>query len=123
MKILISAIALFTLSALPVLAQSAPTLGNIQVLAQSIGSIVNTLLPIVVAIALLGFFWGLAKFIFAAGDESKKEEGKRVMVWGVIALFVMVSVWGLVFFIGNAVGIGQGQGLGQVPGVAPNTGF
>ena len=123
MKILISAIALFTLSALPVLAQSAPTLGNIQVLAQSIGSIVSTLLPVVVAIALLGFFWGLAKFIFAAGDESKKEEGKRVMVWGVIALFVMVSVWGLVFFIGNALGVGQG-GAPSVPTVNPSgTGF
>ena len=32
------------------------------------------------------------------------------MIYGVIALFVMVSVWGLVGLIGNTFGIQQGGG-------------
>ena len=61
-----------------------------------------------VGIALLGFFWGLAQFVFAAGDEDKKAQGRQHMIWGIIALFVMVAVWGLVGFLGNALGITPG---------------
>jgi hypothetical protein len=100
----------------PVIA-SAQSLGNLETLLRSIGRLIDIALPIVVAIALLAFFWGLVKFIFA-GEEGKKE-GQHLMIWGLVALFVMVSVWGLVRFIGNAVGIGQGDTITvpKVPGL------
>jgi hypothetical protein len=82
-------------------------LGNVSNLLTSFDNLVRLALPIVVALALLAFFWGLAKFIFAAGDEAAKESGRRIMIWGVVALFVMVSVWGLVQFLGTALGIGS----------------
>ncbi|MEK7185720.1 MAG: pilin [Patescibacteria group bacterium] len=62
----------------------------------------NTLLPIVIALALLYFFWGLAKFILNSGDEDAQTKGKNIMLWGIIAFFVMVSVWGIVNFFGDA---------------------
>ena len=69
-------------------------------LIQSIGGLVSSLIGIVIALALLAFFWGLAKFIFnVSGDEKAVQEGKRIMLCGIIALFVMVSVWGIVRFI------------------------
>ncbi len=86
----------------------AQDLANIDRLVTAVGRLVGLALPIVVAIALLVFFWGLVKFIFAQGDETAKTDAKRVMLWGLIALFVMVSVWGLVKFIGNAFDIDQG---------------
>jgi hypothetical protein len=94
----------------------AQNLGNIQNLLNSFRNLVDLALPIVVALALLAFFWGLAKFIFASGDEDKREDGKRIMIWGIIALFVMVSVWGLVRFVGQAFGIDQG-GTVNIPTV------
>lgn len=94
----------------------AQQLGGLETLLRSIGRLVDLALPIVVGIALLGFFWGLAQFVFAAGDETKKDEGKRHMLWGVIALFVMVSVWGLVNFIGRSLDISSG-GSAPVPRV------
>ena len=97
-----------TLALAPALA-FAQSLGNIETLITSIGRVVALALPIVVAIALLVFFWGLVKYIFAQGNEESKADAKRIMLWGVIALFVMVSVWGLVRFIGNALGIQQGD--------------
>jgi len=102
----------------PVLA-SAQSLGNLETLMRSIGRLIDIALPIVVAIGLLAFFWGLVKFIFsAAGDEAHKE-GQRLMIWGLVALFVMVSVWGLVRFIGNAFNIQQGDTIivPKVPGL------
>jgi hypothetical protein len=85
----------------PVIA-SAQSLGNLRSLLEAIGNLVQLALPIVVAIALLVFFWGLVKFIFS---EAQKEEGKTLMIWGVVALFVMVSVWGLVRFIQTSLNI------------------
>lgn len=69
-------------------------------LIKSVGGLVNSLIAIVIGLALLAFFWGLAKFIFnVSGDEKSIEEGKRIMIWGIITLFVMVSVWGIVGFL------------------------
>lgn len=80
-----------------------------------IGNIIRLLIPIVFALALLFFFWGLAQYILNAGDEGKKEEGRNKMIWGIVALFVMASVWGLVRFLGDSVGITAGP----APVVAP----
>ena len=77
-----------------------------------IGQIINLLIPIVFALAMLYFFWGLAQYILNAGDEAKKEEGRNKMIWGIVAIFVMAAVWGIVRFIGTAVGITPGQGPG-----------
>jgi len=97
----------------------AQNLGNLDTLLDSIGQLIGTALPIVVALALLAFFWGLVKYIFAQGNEESKADAKKIMIWGLVALFVMVSVWGLVRFIGEAVGVDQGGDIEvpTVPGV------
>jgi uncharacterized membrane protein YidH (DUF202 family) len=77
-------------------------------LAAALGNLVDTLIPIVIAIGLLFFIWGLVQFIAASGDEAAKDEGKRKMIWGVIALFVIVAVWGLVDLLASLVGVQTG---------------
>jgi hypothetical protein len=72
-------------------------------------NIVGRLIPIVAGIALLVFFWGLVKFIASAGSEDGRKEGKQVMIWGIIALFVLMAIWGIVAFIGFSLGIRQGE--------------
>lgn len=78
--------------------------GRIAYLITDVKWMVNTLITIVAAIALLVFFWGLAKFILkVGGDESAVKEGKTLMIWGLAALFVMVTVWGLIRFVESEV--------------------
>jgi hypothetical protein len=75
-------------------------------LIQAVGGLINDLIGLVIALALLAFFWGLAKFIFhIGGDEKAVEEGKRIMKWGLIALFILVSVWGIVGFAQRELGL------------------
>ena len=97
----------------------AQQLTGIENLVSSIGRLVGLALPIVVGIALLAFFWGLVKFIFAQGNEESKADAKKIMLWGLIALFVMVAVWGIVRFIGDALDIQQGDTIivPDVPGL------
>jgi amino acid permease len=93
----------------------AQQLGNLETLLRSIGRLVSLALPIVVAIALLVFFWGLVKFIFAGAEA--KEESKSLMIWGLVALFVMVAVWGIVRFAANALNINPETNPQVVPTV------
>ena len=60
---------------------------GVKELIQAVGSLINPLIAIVVAIALLVFFWGLAKFVFRlGGDEKAVDEGKGIRKWGLLGL-------------------------------------
>lgn len=74
-------------------------------------NMIDSLIFVFVALALLVFFWGLVKFITKAGDEKSVEEGRNTMVWGLIALFVMISVWGIVNLMGSELGIDNLQSI------------
>lgn len=62
----------------------------------SLINLIGALIPLLIAIAVLYFIWGVVQFIAAAGDESARAEGKTKMIWGIVGLFIIVSVWGLV---------------------------
>jgi hypothetical protein len=100
----------------------AQQLTNITTLIVQIRNIVNILIPLMFAIALLVFFYGVVKYIFSAGDEGTRERAVRIMLGGIIALFVIASVWGIVAFLGSALGINQGENIGNVPGVLDTNG-
>jgi hypothetical protein len=64
----------------------------------------SSILPLLFMLALAVFIWGMVKFI-ASGQSSDKEEGQQFMLWGIIALTVMFSVWGLVKILGDTFGV------------------
>ncbi len=74
----------------------AQQLTYVSTLLGSAEGIVTKLIPFMLALALLFFFWGLLTTIFAKGDEDAIKDGRWRMIWGIIAFAVMVSVWGLV---------------------------
>jgi len=78
---------------------------DIKDLIRAVGSLIDPLIAIAASLALLTFFWGLFKFIFAQGSETSKLEAKQIMGWGLIALFVMVSVWGIIRFMQSAISL------------------
>lgn len=77
--------------------------------------LVTLLIPIVGAIALLVFFWGLAKFILHSDNEDSVREGKWVMVSGIVGLFVMISIWGIVSLVQSDLFGGSTNGLQFLP--------
>ncbi len=67
--------------------------------------ILGLLIPILVTLALIYFIYGMSQYILESGNEAKKVEGKNRMIYGTAALFVIVTIWGLVSFIQKTVGI------------------
>lgn len=101
-----SALALF---AAPLFA-FADVSGGLKQVFQNLGDVIATVTPVVVAIALLAFFWGLAMYVLNfQGEDKDKRKGRDMMVYGIIVLFVMVSVWGLVQVLQNTVFANQGS--------------
>lgn len=72
---------------------------TIDYLFERAADILNQSLVVVIGIAGLVFFWGIVQYVMAQGDEKKLAEGKRVMIYGIIGLTVMVSIWGIVNLI------------------------
>ena len=64
-------------------------------------SMIDPLVPILFGLAILIFAWGLFKYLRAGIGDKEIEGAKSLMFWGVIIVFVMVSVWGLVIVIQN----------------------
>ncbi len=78
-------------------------------------SVVMDLIPTLLTLAVLVFFWGLVKFISHAGDEKTIADGKQLMIWGMIAIFVMVSLWGIIGFFQQELGLDSATYLGTLP--------
>lgn len=62
-------------------------------------------LPLLIALAMLAFFWRNIISLTKKDELASKAEAKWYIFWGIIALFVMVSVWGIVGILADAVGI------------------
>ena len=67
--------------------------------------IINPFIVLLFTAALFLFFLGMVQFILGASDETKRQMGKRHMVWGVIGLFIMVGVFGIMAVLLRTFGI------------------
>ncbi|NQV88585.1 MAG: hypothetical protein HQ402_03485 [Parcubacteria group bacterium] len=95
---------LITLILTPVLVFA---ISNVQDLLVAVLTLINLVIPVVFGLALIVFFYGVAKFVFKSreGDEDAIKEGKSLMLWGVISIFVMGSLWGVIYFIQYELGL------------------
>ncbi len=68
-------------------------------------TIVKSLGMLAMASAMVAFFYGVVQYIWGAraGDATKIKNGNQFMIWGLIALFVMFSVYGIVRFAQNFI--------------------
>ena len=91
-KILISASIL--LSSLPAIALAANTvkLGYLDSLITGATGLTKNLLVFLISLAVVWFIWNVIKYTMSS-DEEAKGKAKSQMIWGVIAIAVIVSIW------------------------------
>ncbi len=78
---------------------------DIQGIILTIQGMVEAIVPLLITIALVVFIWGIIQYITAGADEEKRSAARSVILYGVIGLFAIVSVWGLVAIIQNTFGV------------------
>ena len=89
----------------PAIASAAGLLDTIVVVNRILGAIV----PLLITVALIVFIWGLIQYLTQVGDDTKRKAGLQLMLYGVIALFVMSSVWGLVALLQNTFSVQRNE--------------
>ncbi|OGG80548.1 hypothetical protein A3A39_01515 [Candidatus Kaiserbacteria bacterium RIFCSPLOWO2_01_FULL_54_13] len=65
-------------------------------LACLIADLLDTATFVLITLGLVMYFWGVATNIPHFGDEKGAEKQKSFFFWGLIILFVMVSIWGII---------------------------
>ena len=76
--------------ALPMLASAATLLDTLALF----NTFLNAMIGLFITLAIVVFFWGLIKYLMNVSEE--KQEGLQIMFYGVIAIFIMVSIWGII---------------------------
>lgn len=62
----------------------------------AICTLTKYVIPFLFALALIMFLVGVIKYVKNGDSEEAREAGRGMMLFGIIALFVMTAVWGLV---------------------------
>ncbi|QQG42796.1 MAG: hypothetical protein HYW15_01130 [Candidatus Giovannonibacteria bacterium] len=97
-------IAVSSAFALPLFAYAA----NVTSILAQLESVLNRVIPILMIVATIVFLWGVIRYVTAGGDEEKLADGRRFIIFGLVGLFVMIAIWGVVRAIVAQFGVGGG---------------
>ena len=87
-----------------------------------VASFINTkIMPILVGLAILAFLYNLIYFIAKSGSDQERLTFRNYMVNSLIALFILVSIWGIVG-LGTRTLFGTKPFIPQLPTSDPNGG-
>ncbi len=100
------------LAFVPAVALAAPR--TFQELTEMTIGLINAGIGISILLGIVIYFYGIATNIPSGGHHGGDTEALRThLLWGLIAVFVMVSVWGIVGLLRNTLfGGGGGANLG-----------
>lgn len=87
------------------------TLADIINLFTDIGLVI---IPFLGVVAFLLFVWGVARFIKSAGSEKEIKDSKNLIIWGIVGLFILITIWGLISFLKSELGFGSKVGVPQI---------
>lgn len=114
-------------AALP-LSAAAASITDLNSIVIFIKNLLNTILPLIIAVAVVYFVYGVFKYVMS-GDDAAKEVARDKIVYGIVGLFIMISVWGLVNILVNTFGLqntaptNATNPLQNVPGINNNGGL
>jgi hypothetical protein len=78
---------------------------SVKTLIQSIDKvIINPIILFLFAVAVVYFLYGLAQYLLSPDNEEVRKSSKSHMMWGIIGLFIMVAVFGIMKILLNTVG-------------------
>lgn len=93
-------------------AQLAGTAGtNIDTLVAWMKAAMSTATTLILGAAVVFLVWNIFGFVMAAGDEEARKEKRAGIIYGVIGVAVMVSIYGLVAFLTSSAGLSSGSTL------------
>lgn len=57
----------------------------------------TTIVPIIFGITFVVFLWGMVNYYFLdTGDAQKRTNAHSFMLWGIIGMVLLFSIWGII---------------------------
>src|SRR3989338_3837023 len=84
-----------------------------------ISNFFSAVLPVLISLGVIYFVWGVVQYFIGEGEEAKTK-GRDRIIYGIIGLAVIISIWGLVAIITNTFGVG-GQSAPDVTNLVVGT--
>ncbi|MDP3661449.1 MAG: hypothetical protein Q8R17_01175 [bacterium] len=78
---------------------------------KTIGKITNLIIPIIGAVLVIYFFYGVIGYVNAGGDEEKRSAARNTMIYAIIGMFVAFSIFGLVKLLRTTFDVDATTGL------------
>ncbi len=72
----------------------------------------DRLIPLAFALCVFYFFWGVAQYIKGLDSEKEIKNSKNIMVWGIVGLFIVFSVWGIIKLIQTEINLPIKENVG-----------
>lgn len=66
--------------------------------------ILNPIIALLFALATAYFIYGVVQYIWNPDNAEARETGRQSMIWGVVGMFIMVSVFGIMRFLISSIG-------------------
>ena len=78
-----------------------------EVVSQIVGSIIDPLVLLIFSIGIFLFTWGLVVFLSQMDNPDGRKTGVQHMLWGIIGIFIMATVFGIINIILETFGLGD----------------
>ena len=82
-----------------------PSMGPAKSILLNIRDLLPVVVKILITLAFVVFGWGIVKLIIAGGDTKKISGAKGILTYGIIGIFVLASILGILTFIKTYIGI------------------
>lgn len=97
MKKLIALVSIFT----PFISFAAADIVSIDTLTSKITKIGTTVTALLIGFAVIWIIINIVRYLIAGGEDDRKKGGMAIL-YGVVGLFLIFSIWGLVFILTNS---------------------
>ena len=67
-------------------------------------TILNPIIVFLFAAAFLYFMYGVLKMVWYGDSEGEREQGRQSIIWGIVGMFVMFSVFTIIRILVNSFG-------------------
>ncbi len=94
-------ISILLLSFLPAITFAGDFKAAVSVIISYSQKITNALIGITLAF----FFWGIFMMLSSGNNASVKEAAKQRVMWGIVILFILMSLWSILAFLKNTTNL------------------
>lgn len=65
------------------------------------------IIPLMITVAVAMFIFGIVRYIAKADNQGEHQKMREFILWSLLAIFIILSVWAILYFVGNTLQLGQ----------------